>query len=427
MIEGVTLTTLGNGLRVVTESIASVRSASIGLWVDVGSRDEEGPIHGATHYLEHLLFKGTSTRNALQLAQVLDEVGGDMNAFTTKEYTAYYARCMDRDVARAVDLLSEMLTDSTFPEREVESERDVVLEELNIHFDTPDDLVHSVFADALYGEHPLGKEILGTRESMKAMTRDQVMGWWRERYSADRIVLAAAGNIDHDEVVRLAKQHLAALSPASTEPPAREHPANGVAHAVKVCNRPTEQVNVVIGRQGLPRGHKLRWAAAVMNQVLGGGMASRLFQDIREQRGLAYTVYSFSQNFADTGAQGVYLGTNPGKLEEAVSAVEGQLRKLVQAGITEEELRQAKGYLTGATLLGLEDTGARMSRLGRAMTTGQELLSFDEIIAKIEAVTLDDVAEIANMTVAGDQAIGLVGPIDESALGEFETGLVIAR
>lgn len=427
MIDGVALTSLSNGLRVVTESIASVRSASIGLWVNVGSRDEVGPIHGATHYLEHLLFKGTVTRNALQLAQVLDEVGGDMNAFTTKEYTAYYARCMDRDVNRAVDVLSEMLTASTFPEREVESERDVVLEELNIHFDTPDDLVHSVFADALFGEHPLGKEILGTRESMKAMTRAQVMDWWRERYTADRIVLAAAGHIDHDEIVALAEQHLAALSPASTEQPARKCPAEGVVATVKVCNRPTEQVNVVIGRQGLPRGHKLRWASAVMNQILGGGMASRLFQDIREQRGLAYTVYSFSQNFADTGVQGVYLGTNPGKLDEAVDAVGAQLCRLVREGITEEELRQAKGYLTGATLLGLEDTGARMSRLGRAMTTGQELLSFDDIIAKIDAVTVDDVAEVAHTTISGDQAIGLVGPIDESALGVFSTGLTISE
>ena len=425
MIDGVSLTTLSNGLKVVTETIASVRSASIGLWVDVGSRDEEGPIHGATHYLEHLLFKGTTTRNALQLAQVLDEVGGDMNAFTTKEYTAYYARCMDRDVARAVDVLSEMLTASTFPDREVESERDVVLEELNIHFDTPDDLVHSVFADALFGDHPLGKEILGTRESMKAMTRSQVMSWWQSRYTADQIVLAGAGHIDHDEIVALAEEHLAGLAPAGEAFPERARPADGVVATVQVNNRPTEQVNVVIGRQGLPRGHKLRWASAVMNQVLGGGMASRLFQDIREQRGLAYAVYSFSQNFADTGIQGVYLGTNPGKLEEAVDAVGAQLCAMVTDGITADELRQAKGYLTGATLLGLEDTGARMSRLGRSMITGQELLSFDDIIAKIEAVTADDVAEVANMTIAGTQAIGLVGPIDETALGEFQSGLTI--
>lgn len=421
----ISTTTLSNGLKVVTEAIPSVRSASVGLWVNVGSRDECGPLHGATHFLEHLLFKGTTTRNALQIAQLLDEVGGDMNAFTTKEYTAYYARCMDRDVDRAVDVLSEMLTASTFPDREVESERDVVLEELNIHFDTPDDLVHSVFSDAVFGTHPLGKEILGTRESMKAMTRDQVMGWWQDCYTADRIVLAAAGHIDHDEIVALAQTHLASLKPATTPMVDRVQPEAGIKDHVLVHNRPTEQVNVVVGRQGLPRGHELRWAAAVMNQVLGGGMASRLFQDIREQRGLAYTVYSFSQNFADTGAQGVYLGTNPAKVEEAVDAVGAQLCKLVQEGITADELRQAKGYLTGATLLGLEDTGARMSRLGRANITGQTLLSFDEIIAKIDAVTLDDVAQVADLTISGDQAIALVGPVDASVLGEFATGLSI--
>lgn len=426
MINGVELTTLDNGLRVVTETIASVRSASIGLWVDVGSRDEANFVQqGATHFLEHLLFKGTRTRNALQLAQVLDEVGGDMNAFTTKEYTAYYARCMDRDVARGIDVLAEMLTASTFPDREVESERDVVLEEINIHFDTPDDLVFSVFSDALYGEHPLGREILGSRDSMNAMTRAQVMQWWQERYTSDYIVLSAAGNVQHDEIVALANTHLGAAKPGSGEHAPRSAPTTGVVEPLRVRHRPIEQAHVVIGRQGLPRGHRLRWASAVMNQILGGGMASRLFQDIREQRGLAYTVYSFGQNFMDTGAQGVYLGTNPAKLTEAIHAVRDQLVAMVAKGITADELRQAKGYLTGATLLGLEDTSARMSRMGRAMVTGQKLLTFDEIIANIEAVTLDDVSEAANTVIAGQQAIGVVGPLDEDALGEFKTGLSI--
>ncbi len=425
MIDGVHLTTLSNGLKVVTEPIASVRSASIGLWVNVGSRDEADPTQGATHFLEHLLFKGTATRNALQLAQVLDEVGGDMNAFTTKEYTAYYARCMDRDVSRAIDVLSEMLTASTFPDREIESERDVVLEEINIHFDTPDDLVHSVFSDALFGTHPLGREILGTRDSMNAMTREQVMQWWQDRYTSDQIVLAAAGNVNHDEIVALAQTHLASAKPASGEHEARNAPSNGVVDGLRVRTRPTEQAHVVIGHKGLRRGHELRWASSVMNQVLGGGMASRLFQDIREQRGLAYTVYSFGQNYMDTGTQGVYLGTNPAKLDEAVGAVRDQLSLMVREGITDAELRQAKGYLTGATLLGLEDTSARMSRLGRAMITGQQLLSFDEIVANIESVTIDQVAAVAQETLAGQHAVGIVGPLEAADVPNLADGITV--
>ena len=414
--DGVRLTTLPNGIRVVSEHMPGVRSISVGFWVGVGSRHEQPPLEGATHFLEHLLFKGTGRRSALEIAQVLDAVGGDMNAFTTKEYTAYYARCLDRDLVRAVDVLGDMLTSSVIEPHEVENERDVVLEEIRMHLDAPDDLVHSEFAQAFYGDHPLGKEILGSEASMTAMSRDEVAGWWSARYTTDVITVAVAGNVVHDDLVKLVDEALGAYEPGFQSEVATVQPTAAPVEPLRVHRRPTEQAHLVLGGSGLPRGDDRRWAMSVLNQALGGGMASRLFQEVRERRGLAYSVYSYPAMYADSGTYAVYVGTAPGKAVETVEVVRAELEKMRTGGMSAEELVQAKGYLTGSTILALEDTSSRMTRMGRAMTTGTPLLGLDEIMAAIEAVTADEVAEVADVLLGGPQTIAAVGPLDADDL-----------
>ena len=413
---GVEVTTLDNGVRVVSERLDSVRSVSVGVWVGVGSRHERSPLEGATHFLEHLLFKGTTSRSALELAQAMDAVGGDMNAFTSKEYTAYHARCLDRDLGLAVELLGDMLTASTILPEEVENERDVVLEELRMHLDDPGDLVHSEFSEAVYGEHPLGREVIGSVESMTAMTRDQVAGWWSERYGSDVLCVAAAGNLDHDALVRdvaLAFDDVRPLAEPLPDEPSPTH----AAEALRVRVRPVEQSHVVLGTDGLPRGHELRWAMAVLNQAFGGGMASRLFQEIRERRGLAYSTYSFPISYADSGTFGIYAGTSPEKTAQVVDVARAEVERLRTGGLDADELERAKGYLTGSTVMALEDTSSRMSRLGRALTTSTPLLGLDELMAVIDAVTADDVAEVADLVLSGDWTTAVVGPADADEMG----------
>ncbi|HUG86854.1 MAG TPA: pitrilysin family protein [Euzebya sp.] len=414
--DGIRLTTLPNGVRVASEHMPGVRSVSVGCWVGVGSRDELPPLEGATHFLEHLLFKGTENRSALEIAQVLEAVGGDMNAFTAKEYTAYYARCLDRDLPQAVALLGEMLTTSTIPPEEVENERDVVLEEIRMHLDDPGDLVHAEFGRAYYGDHALGREILGSEQSMTAMTRDQVAGWWRQRYTSDVITMAVAGNVDHDALVADVELVLGDLAPGDRpgdEPgPAPQTPAL----PLLVRTRPTEQAHLVIGGNGLARGHDLRWAQAVLNQALGGGMASRLFQEVREKRGLAYSVYSYPAAYTNAGTFAVYAGTTPSKAAEVIEVIKAEIAKVLAEGLSTAELAQAKGYLAGSTLLALEDTSSRMTRLGRALTTATPLLGLDQIMAAIEDVTPGDVAEVAGMLLGAEVTVAAVGPIHAADL-----------
>lgn len=417
--DGIRLTTLPNGVRIASEHLPGVRSASIGFWVGVGSVDEAAPLEGATHFLEHLLFKGTETRSPLEIAQVLDAVGGDMNAFTAKEYTAYYARCLDRDVPLAVEVLGDMLTASTILPEEVENERDVVLEEIRMHLDDPGDLVHAEFGRAFYGGHPLGREILGSEESMTAMTRDQVAGWWRDRYTPDVLTVAVAGNVDHDALVA---QVTAVMGDIPPGPPraagsaVRDAVPTAPEQDLLVRNRPTEQAHVVIGGNGLPRGHRLRWAQSVLNQAVGGGMASRLFQEVREKRGLAYSVYSYPSAYNGSGTFSVYAGTAPARAREVIEVVRAELAQVLAEGLTTEELAQAKGYLTGSTLLALEDTSSRMSRLGRALTTGSPLLGLDDVMDAIESVTPADVAEVAELLLGGEVTVAVVGPLEADDL-----------
>jgi predicted Zn-dependent peptidase len=420
LVEGVRQTTLPSGVRVVTEAMPDVRSVTIGYWIGVGSRDERGPVAGASHFLEHLLFKGTRRRTAIEIAESLDEVGGDMNAFTSKEYTCFYARCLDRDVPRAVDVLGDIITSATIRASDVDAEREVVLEEIKMHLDAPDDLVHSVFSEALFGDHPLAREVLGTDRSITEMARDQVYRYYKRHYVPENLCVVAAGNLDHEALVAEVGAALETLEPAGKPTVRRAAPSRLSAPAAVLRDRPTEQSHVVLGGRGLERGHDLRFAASVLNQALGGGMASRLFQEVRERRGLAYSVYSYQAMHNDAGEFAVYAGTAPGKVRTVLDVLRTELDRARRDGLTDAELQRAKGYLGGSMLLALEDTGSRMGRLGKSIATGVELMTLDEVLAAVEAVTHDDIAAVSQEILTGPFTLAVVGPKSDAAPSDYE-------
>ena len=402
-----------SGLRIVTEAMPDVRSAAVGFWIGIGSRDERDPVAGASHFLEHLLFKGTKRRTALEISSAIDAVGGDMNAFTSKEYTCFYVRCLDRDLALAVDVLGDMMTDSLVRTADVDAERDVVLEEIHMHVDTPDDLVHSVFADAYFAGHPLGREVLGDEQTITAMSRDQVNRYYRRHYVPSNVTVAVAGNVRHSDVVEQVRAAVGDWSGPSGRTTKRSAPSIKPTPATVLYARPTEQTHLVFGGAGMARNDDRRWAAGVLNQALGGGMASRLFQEVRERRGLVYSVYSYNGMYADSGTFAVYAGTTPRKADEVLAVTRAELDKALAGGLTDEELERAKGHLAGSTILALEDSGSRMSRLGKAFTSDVPLLTLDETLAAIEAVTPDDVREAARMLLSGPWTLAMVGPVED--------------
>jgi predicted Zn-dependent peptidase len=411
-------TVLPGGLRVITEAIPAMRSVAFGIWVGVGSRDESPGLAGASHYLEHLLFKGTERRDALQIASSMDAVGGEMNAFTAKEYTCYYARVLDSDLPLAVDVVSDMVTSSLIAKSDVESERGVILEEIAMHDDDPGDAVHDTFSRAVFGDAPLGRPVIGTVESISAMTRGAIAKYYRRRYRSQTIVIAAAGNVDHGKVVKLVRAAFGAAGlldedDARPDPPRAAKKATAFTPSVSVVTRPTEQANVILGTQGIARNDDRRFALGVLNSALGGGMSSRLFQEVREKRGLAYSVYSYNSQYADTGLVGVYAGCQPGRVTEVLAICREEIGKVAANGITEEELLRGKGQLRGSLVLGLEDTSSRMSRLGKSELVQGELLGVDEVLKAIDEVTLDDVRAVADDLLTGPMALAAVGPFDD--------------
>ena len=415
---GVSRTVLPGGLRVVTEFLPAVHSVALGIWVGVGSRDEDQTHAGATHYLEHLLFKGTSKRSALEISSEMDAVGGEMNAFTAKEYTCYYARVLDADLPLAVDVLSDMVTSSLITPKDVDAERNVVLEEIAMNDDDPSDTVHEAFTAKLFGDTPLGRPILGTTDSINAITRDQIFEHYRARYSPEHLVVAAAGNLDHDTVVALVTDAFGpALDRAAEPAPPRlsgSHVSGQAGVGTKLISRGIEQANLVLGCEGLPRTDERRFALGVLNAAFGGGMSSRLFQEVREKRGLAYSVYSFSAQHADTGVWGVYVGCLPSKADDVLAICREEIDKVIAGGLTAEELERGKGQLRGSIVLGLEDPSSRMSRLGKSELVHPRLEPVEEILADIEAVTEDDVRAVAAAILAQPKALAVVGPYDNA-------------
>jgi predicted Zn-dependent peptidase len=411
---------LPNGLRIVTETIPTTRSASVGVWVNVGSRDESEAMSGASHFLEHLLFKGTHRRTALDISAEIEAVGGETNAFTTKEYTCYYARVLDADLPLAVDVLVDAVADSILDPADVETERGVILEEIAMHDDEPGDEVHDLFTEAVFGRHPLGRLISGTEGTISPMTRSRINGFYRRRYTPPRIVIAAAGNLDHAAVVRLVRKALAG-TPLDSGPaaPAPQRPGGkrvriAPAHTV-VRNRDTEQAHIVLGGAGIGRHDLRRFALGVLNDVLGGGMSSRLFQEIREKRGLAYSVYSYNSQYAEAGLFGVYVGCAPGKAEEVLDLTRAELSRVAADGITAEELIRGKGMAKGSYVLGLEDTGSRMSRLAKSELLYGDLMSVDDLLARVDGVTLDEVNALAADLLAKPMSLAVVGPFEQAA------------
>jgi predicted Zn-dependent peptidase len=411
-------TVLPSGLRVLTEAIPAMRSVSFGVWVGVGSRDETPTQSGCSHFLEHLLFKGTHKRTALDISAQIEAVGGETNAFTTKEYTCYYARVLDEDLPLAVDVMCDLVADSVLDAADVETERGVILEEIAMHEDEPGDEVHDLFAAALYGDHPLGRLISGTEDTISPMTRRQIQSFYRRRYQAPSIVIAAAGNLDHATVVRQVRAALRGTpldaDTAAPGSPRGSRPAPRVrSGAVSVLHKDTEQAHLVIGGSGIGRVDDRRFALGVLNNVLGGGMSSRLFQEIRERRGLAYSVYSYSSQFADSGLFGVYAGCAPGKVEEVLDLTRAVLRDVARDGITADELARGKGMAKGSYVLGLEDTGSRMSRLAKGELLYGDLLSVDELLARVDAVTVDDVNALATELLDQPMSLAVVGPFSQ--------------
>ena len=421
----VTRSVLPGGLRVITESLPAVRSAAFGIWAGVGSRDEDLDHAGATHYLEHLLFKGTERRSALDISAAMDAVGGELNAFTAKEYTCYYARVLDADLPLAIDVLADMVTSSLIEPKDVDAERGVILEEIAMNEDDPSDTVHEAFAAQLFGDTPLGRPILGSVDSINAITRTQIAEHYAARYKPKDLVVAAAGSLDHAEVVELTRAAFGPFLAGAADPESPRLAGQNVpgepGTGVRLVSRGIEQANLVLGCGGLSRTDQRRFALGVLNAALGGGMSSRLFQEVREKRGLAYSVYSFSSQHADTGIWGVYAGCLPAKADEVLAICRDEIAKVISGGLTDDEMERGKGQLRGSIVLGLEDPSSRMSRLGKAELVYPRLEPVEEILTSIDAVSHDDVREVAAAVLAQPKALAVVGPFDDP--GPFAAAL----
>jgi predicted Zn-dependent peptidase len=395
-------TVFPNGVRVLTEHMPDMRSATVGFWVGVGSRDETPGHEGSTHFLEHLLFKGTPSRTALQIAEAFDSVGGESNAATAKESTCYYARVLTRDLPQAVDVMADMITSALIDPEDLEQERGIILEELAMDADDPADVAHERFAQAVLGDHPLGRPIGGTPEVIQSISREAVLEHYRTNYRPQDLVITAAGGVNHEEFCDLVQSRLehagwdfselALPAPRRDRTPAVITPVTGLT----TVERDSEQAHIVLGFPGLHAMDERRYALSVLNAILGGGMSSRLFQQVREQRALAYSVYSFISSNSDAGYVGIYAGCAPSKADEVVSVIRTVLADVAEHGVTEAELLRARGQIAGSTIMGLEDPGARMSRLGRSELVSGEFLGSDEALRRIDAVSREELQSLAH-------------------------------
>ena len=426
-----------SGLRVLTEHMPASRSVSIGFWVGVGSRDEQAERSdapgslGSTHFLEHLLFKGTPSRDAYEIATSFDRIGAEHNALTAKEYTCYYAKVRDADFEQAVASLADMVTNSLLESGEFETERGVILEELAMAADDLSDVANERFFEAVLGDHPLGRPIGGNPETIREARRDDVDRHYRDRYDPSTLVVAAAGAVDHDRLVDLVLAALAASHEGrwSTDmartpvrrdvaqnPPSQEARAAVEPASVVKVERPSEQVNLMLGTRGLVMGDPRRFAFGIMNSVLGGGMSSRLFQEIREKRGLAYTAYSFGASYSDAGVFGMYAGSAPEKTAEVIELAKLELARMAAEGIGEEEFERALGQISGSSALALEDSDTRMGRLARAELGTGELYDLDVSLERFAAVTNDEIIGVAAMLASSPLTVVAVGDTSRSGL-----------
>jgi len=413
-------TILPSGLRIVTEEVSTSRSAAVGIWANVGSRDEVKSVAGASHFLEHLLFKGTKTRTALEISSVIEAVGGEMNAFTGQEYTCFYARVIDTDLPLAVDVVTDLITSSTFTAADVDSERKVVLSEIAVRDDDPSDYIHELYLDTYYGDSPVGRSILGTVDSINKMPRNSIYNYYKKHYQPENLVVSVAGNVKHKKVVKMVEEALS--KDGFLDVPNNKHEVRAATPIktpglgeVGIIDRKTEQAHILYGFPGLARSDDRRFALSVLSSAIGGGMASRLFQEIREKRGLAYTTYAYPQQFAGTGTLAFYAGCKTEKAEEVIKLMRDISESVAQHGLIDEEISRAKGAVTGGLILGQEDTGSRMSRIGKSELVYGEIMSFDDILSKVRSVTPEQVHQLARDLFSAPATLALVGPFRSKA------------
>lgn len=412
--ENIDLTLLPNGMRVVSETVPHVRSASFGLWVGAGSRDEEEPIQGISHFIEHMLFKGTTRRTARQIADEIESRGGHLNAFTDKETTCYNARVLADDLPLAVDVLTDMFRHSLFDPEEIEREKRVVLEEIKMYEDTPEELVHDLFEQTLWRSHPLGRPIIGSEKSVSALRREDIADYMTARYRPDRIVLAAAGNVEHGELVKLAQEALGDLD--GSAPPRALRKPRGSSQCKQMRKRDAEQVHFVLGSPAYNKKDRERYSLSILSNVLGGNMSSRLFQEIRERRGLVYAIGTYARAYQDGGFFCAYGGTSPDTYQEVLDLTRIEFDKVLQAGITEDELIKAKRQVRGTLVLGLESMTARMSRYGEQLLSYGRVIPISEILEEYEAVSHETIARVAGRVLnAKEGTVTAIGPFARGA------------
>ncbi len=407
-------TVLDSGITVMSEPIDSVRSVALGIWFAVGSRDESSDEAGMSHFMEHMMFKGTPTRSAKDISEQFDRIGAELNAFTSKEYTCYYARFVDEHLPTAFEILSDMVVSATLDDDSCNSEREVVIEEIARMEDTPDDRIHEIFSRAVWPDHPIGLPILGSRETVGGFSNAQSVAFRSKHYLTGNCVVAAAGNIDHDNIVALTERFLDGLmvGARSVRPVAKAAGKSQIA----VLEKDTEQAHICYGVEALNAHHPDRFTMSVLDGVLGGGMSSRLFQEIRERRGLAYAVYSFSMLFQDTGQFAVYAGTRPDNAMEVIRLIQTEMEKVAENGVEPAELDRVRQAAKGHLVLGMESTRNRMTRLGRNEVTGGEILSADEIMERFDAVTMDDLRRVSADALSREKVLAVIGPFTHDML-----------
>jgi predicted Zn-dependent peptidase len=411
---------LPSGIRLVTETMADVRSVAVAFWVGSGSRDESDAVAGASHFLEHLLFKGTPTRSASAIAESLDEVGGDCNAFTTKEYTTFYVRLLSEHLPLGLDILSDIMWDPALRPADVDAERTVILDEILMHADEPADLVAEHWQSSLFSGHALGRDTLGTQATVGALDADDIRHFFGHHYRPGNMVVSVAGDCTHEAVAADLERRFAGAT--GGEAPLRTAPGPGV-EGLHVVRRPTEQAHVVYGMRSVSRFDERRWPLSVLNHVLGGGLSSRLFQKVREERGLAYSVWSERASYQDAGSLAVVVGTAPDHVDEVLRIVTGELELLATHGITDRELAVAKGNLRAEMLLSGEDSGARMGRIGASMLLHGKVQKIDDVLARIEAIGPDEVLAEAQELVEAPRTLSAVGPFDDDAFADHVASL----
>jgi len=420
-VQNWSLSELDSGERVISERLDHVRSAAVGYWIGAGSRDEEAAEAGVSHFIEHLLFKGTGRYTALEIAEIFDGLGGELNAATSREHTLVYARVPDHHLEVAMDVMGDMVFAPAF--EDLDAEREVVLEEIAMYDDAPQELVHDLIAEAIFGDHPLGRPVIGTAEVISTIPRETIARYHGLRYSPGNIVVAAAGNIDHEQVVELVGRALERRTGVAGDvadllrPPLVQAPPP----RLRFLRKDTEQYHVCLGAPGISRSDRRRFAVSLLDAILGGSASSRLFQEIREKRGMAYSVYSFVSQYTDTGQVGVYLGTREENLAEALAIAADQVADLAAGNLGARELERAKENLKGRILLSMESTSTRMNRLGKSLITDSELLSLDRIVAEIDAVEAESVCEIAAALLEPDRlSAACIGPDEERFLAALE-------